>query len=205
MEVKVFEGKDKEELLKESLKALNLEEKDILYKYEEKKGGLFKGTTYVLSVVSLEEVKNVMVTFLGEMFTKMDIEATFESNIREDKISVKIYSSNNAIIIGKQGQTLKALQTILRQVIFNKIGVYPFISLDVENYKDKQMKHIERLAKSVAREVLKTNIEASLDNMNSYERRVVHSVLSEYNGIYTISEGEEPNRHVVIKPKKDQK
>ena len=75
-----------------------------------------------------------------------------------------------------------------------------YIILDVENYKDKQQARLERLAKSLAREVVKTKIEVKMDNMNAYERRIVHSILSNNSKVQTISEGEEPNRHVIIKP-----
>ena len=78
-------------------------------------------------------------------------------------------------------------------------GRYPYILLDVENYKEKKISNIERTAKRVAREVSKTKVDATLENMNSYERRIIHNVLSNYKHVVTVSEGEEPNRHVVIK------
>ena len=130
----------------------------------------------------------------------MGIETTFEVKIRENQILIKMYSDNNPLLIGAQGRTLQALNTIIRQIINNEISVYPNIYLDVENYKDKQQARLERLAKNLAREVVKTKIEVKMDNMNAYERRIVHNILSTYNKVQTISEGEEPNRHVVIKP-----
>ncbi|UKI29338.1 MAG: hypothetical protein L6V78_03420 [Clostridium sp.] len=63
--------------------------------------------------------------------------------------------------------------------------------------------HLERLAKNIAREVRNTGREVVMDNMNSYERRIVHNVLTDFKGVTTISEGEEPNRHIIVKPKKD--
>ena len=74
------------------------------------------------------------------------------------------------------------------------------ISLDVEDYRAKQIRRIEFLARKTAKEVLSTCIEVKLDSMNSYERRVVHEEVSKIEGVHTISEGEEPNRYVVIKP-----
>jgi spoIIIJ-associated protein len=114
-----------------------------------------------------------------------------------------MYSNNNPILIGKNGQTLEALQNIVKNVVSNNVGIYPVVMLDVENYKEKQEKRIERLAKDTAREVLRTKVEARLENMNSYERRIVHNILTDFKGIYTTSEGEEPNRYVVIKIKED--
>ena len=104
-------------------------------------------------------------------------------------------------LIGKNGYTISALQTIVRQIVFNEINQNISIILDVENYKEKKIKNIEYLAKKTAREVAKTKVEAKLDSMNSYERRIVHSILSEDKYVYTESIGEEPNRCVVIKPK----
>ena len=75
------------------------------------------------------------------------------------------------------------------------------ITLDVGNYKEKRIKSIEALAKRLAREAYKTKTEITMDSMNSYERRIVHSVLSDDKYVYTESTGEEPNRKVVIKLK----
>ena len=77
------------------------------------------------------------------------------------------------------------------------------MNLDASDYKDKQVSHLERLAKNIAREVRNTGREVVMDNMNSYERRIVHNVLTDFKGVTTISEGEEPNRHIILKTKKD--
>ena len=76
----------------------------------------------------------------------MGIEANFESNIRNNQINIKMYSDKNNILIGKNGQTLMAIQTILRQQVYNEINVYPHILLDVENYKEKKLSNLERNA-----------------------------------------------------------
>ena len=114
-----------------------------------------------------------------------------------------MFSDNNAILIGKNGQTLSAITTIVKQYVYIKTGIYPFINMDVENYKDKQIIRLERLAKNIAREVIETHNSVAMDNMNSYERRIVHNCLADFKGITTDSEGEDPNRHIVIRPKKD--
>ena len=124
----------------------------------------------------------------------------FETKLRDDNLYIKIYSSNNPILIGKGGNTLKALEQVLKQKINTDFGIRPLISLDVENYREKQVHRLERLAKNLAKEVIKTNVEVHLENMNAYDRRIIHNTLTDFKGIKTISEGEEPNRHVVIKP-----
>ncbi len=192
-------GKDSESVLENILKENELKKEEIIFKTQEKKGGLFKGTSYEVSVVKLEDILEYLKEYLESLLSKMGLEVTFESKIRENQIYLKMYSNNNAILIGKNGQTLTALQLITRQVINKEIGMLPYIILDVENYKDKKNEQIERLAKRTAKEVVKTGIDVSLENMNSYERRIVHNALTNFKGITTKSEGEEPNRHVVIK------
>ena len=203
MEVYSYEGKKEEEVFAKVLEDLNVKEEEILYHKEIKKGSLFKSDTTKFTIAKIEEVANSLKEFLNNTLTDMGIETRFETNIREKQINIKMFSNNNAILIGHDGNTLTALSTICKQYIFNQIGVYPYLNLDVENYKDKQIGHIERLAKNLAREVRNTKQEIVMENMNSYERRIVHNCLTNFKGVETISEGEEPNRHVIIKPTKD--
>lgn len=203
MEVYSYEGKKEEEVFAKALEDLNVKEEEILYHKEIKKGSLFKSDTTRFTIAKIEEVANSLKEFLNNTLTDMGIETRFETNIREKQINIKMFSNNNAILIGHDGNTLTALSTICKQYIFNQIGVYPYLNLDVENYKDKQIGHIERLAKNLAREVRNTKQEIVMENMNSYERRIVHNCLTNFKGVETISEGEEPNRHVIIKPTKD--
>lgn len=86
-------------------------------------------------------------------------------------------------------------------MVYNVLEEKISIILDVENYKEKRIKSLEYLARNTAKEVSKTKIEAKLDSMNSYERRIIHEALSNNRYVYTESTGEEPNRCVVIKPK----
>lgn len=202
MKIEVFEAKTKEEALTKALESLKLEEKDILYKAETTKGKLFKASTTKLNVVTIKEVADYLKNSLNDILKNMNIECSFETKIRDNQITIKMFSDKNSILIGKNGQTLKALETILKQIVYKELNTYPYVILDVENYKEKQVKRLESLAKSIAREVRHTGVEVAMDNMNSYERRIVHNVLSKYDDISTNSEGEEPNRHIVVKLKK---
>ncbi len=200
MEIYVYEGKNEEQVFEKALADLNVIENDILFRKEKIKGGLFKADTIRFTIVKLEDVQQGIKNFLSEILKLMDLDVKFESSLREKQINIKMFSDNNAILIGKNGQTLSALSTIVKQYVFNQIGVYPYINLDVENYKDKQVMHLERLAKNIAREVRNTKQPVTMENMNSYERRIVHNILTNFKGVITESEGEEPNRHVVVKP-----
>ena len=199
MKLEVFEGKTKEEAKEKALEALNVSENEMFCKEEEIKGKLFKATTYKCSAIKISDIADFLKEKLAELLNNMGIESQFETNVRDEQINIKMYSDKNSILIGKNGQTLMAIQTVLRQMVHNEIGMYPYILLDVENYKEKKISNLERTAKRIAKEVQKTKIEVSLDNMNSYERRIIHNVLTKFKNISTTSEGEEPNRHIVIR------
>ena len=203
MKFEVFEAKTLEGAKKMALETLNVSEEEILSSYEEKKGKLFKAGSFVFKAITIKEVAEYIKGNLKELLNNMGIEANFESNVRNNQINIKMYSDKNNILIGKNGQTLMAIQTILRQQVYNEINVYPHILLDVENYKEKKLSNLERNAKRIAKEVLRTKIEVKLDDMNSYERRIIHNALSNFKNISTTSEGEEPNRHIVISYKED--
>lgn len=203
MEKYTYTGKNIDELKANAYQELNLEENECLIKVTEEKGSLFKGQSYTLDVYKIADVATEIKNYLNELLTKMGLETTFETKIRGEQITIKMFSNQNNILIGRNGQTLKALQQIIRQHIFNMICVYPYILLDVENYKEKCENHLEKLAKQIAREVTKTKQPVIMDNMNSYERRIVHNTLANFKNITTFSEGEEPNRHIVVKIKED--
>ena len=200
MEKIVKNGKEAEVILEEILTENNLNRDDILWTSLEKKGKLFQGNITEITVYQkkdiLEEIKN----YLKEVVENMGLEVSFEVINRDERTTIKMYSDNDPILIGKNGQTIKALETLVKQKIQNETGIYYKISLDVSNYKDKIVKRLERLAKETAKEVIRTKVPVALDNMTSYERRIVHNALTDFKGITSDSEGEEPNRHIVIKP-----
>ncbi len=199
MKLEVFEGKTKEEAKEKALEALEVSESEMFCKEEEIKGKLFKATTYKCSAIKISDIAEFLKEKLAELLNNMQIECQFETSVRDEQINIKMYSDKNSILIGKNGQTLMAIQTVLRQMVHNEIGMYPYILLDVENYKEKKIGNLERTAKRIAKEVQKTKIDVSLDNMNSYERRIIHNALTKFKNISTTSEGEEPNRHIVIR------
>ncbi len=199
----VYEGKTKEEVYLKAQEELNINEQDLIEVSYEEKSSLLKKSAK-LEVTTMNDIVSYIKETLNEILKLMNIDTKFEIRVRDKNISVKLFSNNNAILIGKNGRTISALQTILRQIISKEIKEKIVIILDVENYKEKRVKNIEYLAKKTAREVAKTKVEAKLDSMNSYERRIVHSVLADDKYVYTESVGEEPNRCVVIKLKEEQ-
>ena len=108
-------------------------------------------------------------------------------------------SNNNPILIGKDGRTINSMQLLIRQALQNKTGMDIKVNLDASNYKAKKVKKFEFEIKNIVREVQKTKTDAKLDPMNSYQRRIVHALISNFSNVETESVGEEPNRCVVIK------
>lgn len=199
MKIHLYEGKNAEEVKEKALKDLNKEETDLYIKESEEEGGLFKSKKVKLEILTKDEVIKYLKELLLDIVGKMGIQANVEAKIRENSLKLSLFSDNNAILIGKGGRTIESLQTILKYAVLNTTHFHVNISLDVEDYKEKQLKRIETVAKRTAKEVLATGVEARMDSMNSYERRLVHEEVSKIDGVYTVSEGDEPNRYVVIK------
>ena len=198
-----YEAQNKEEAINKALNDLNTTRENLLIQsIEEIKGIVKKKVT--IKVLKFDEVVKFIKDTLYDIAKYIGIDINLEVRKREDQITIKMFSDNNNILIGKGGRTLMALQTYIKQLLYNTTQEKISFVLDVENYKEKRVKNIEYLAKKTAREVARTKVEVKLDSMNSYERRIVHSILSEDKYVYTESTGEEPNRCVVIKPKESE-
>jgi len=196
MEKIIKEGKELDSILEGIREEYNVTNDDFYYSYVEKKNGLFnKNSIITVEVILKQDLVVYIKDYLEELLTNMGLTVNFETKLRDNVIYIKIYSSNNPVLIGKGGNTLKSLENIVKQKVNTEFNIKPFISLDVENYREKQQKRLERLAKNLAKEVVKTNVEVHLENMNAYDRRIVHNTLTNFKGVKTESEGEEPNRH----------
>lgn len=200
MEKIIKEGKDFEETLAAILAENNLDKEAVIYTSVEKKGRLFQGKIIEVTVYPKTSIYDEIKEYLAEVIKGLGLEVNFELSTKDDRTTIKMYSDNNSILIGKNGQTIKALELLVKQMLQSKYNIHFKISLDVENYKAKKEKNLIRMAKGIAKEVASTKVEASLDNMSSYERRIIHNALTNFKGVKTESEGEEPNRHIVIKP-----
>ena len=195
-----YEGKTKEEAIEKAKNELNVVEKNLIVNVISEKNTLLKKNVKI-EVINYNDLIDYIKENIIEITSLMGLNVNLEVRRRDDNITIKIFSDHNAVLIGKNGSTIEALQTIIRQIVHNETQEFIGVILDVENYKDKRIKNLEYLAKKVAREVKETKVETKLDSMNSYERRIIHSTLSENKYVYTESVGEEPNRCVVIKPK----
>lgn len=199
MEILVYEGKNLNELKEKAFSELNACENELYIRETEEVKGLLKTKKYKLEILTKDDVVKYIKNYIIDVAKNMGITVNIEAKKRENYIQINLFSENSSILIGKNGRTMEALQYLIKNSIFNKTGFKINVILDVEDYKEKINKHLEYNVKKIAREVRKTGVDAKLDPMNSYERRIVHNAVNEIKGVSTISEGVEPNRYVVIK------
>ncbi len=203
MEKYTFSEKTEEEALETALSELNVSKDDILYETKEQKGGLFKGKKVEIIVTKKSDINDYIKETVTKIVTDMGFDVKIETKVRDGILNLTLHSDNNNLLIGRDGKNMNALSTIVKQIIQNELGIYYKFNIDVGEYKLKQQKNLERMAKRVAREVAKSKVEVKLDPMNSYERRIIHNILNDDRYVYTESVGEEPNRCVVIKIRND--
>ena len=194
-----FIGKTYEEAVnKAKIDLQELEENLIINKKEEKKTLLSKKVE--IEVIEKREVKEYLKKVIKILLKDMGFDLEIEITVNNDIPTYRLFSTNDALLIGKDGKNLKALTTVVNAMLTKEIkSNYRFL-IDVSDYKVKNDQRIEKLAKKLAREVRETKVEVKMDSMNSYQRRLVHNILNNNKYVYTESIGEEPNRYVVIKP-----
>ena len=174
---------------------------------------LDKGSTGFLGIGSKNAVikarkkfsidENV-VEFLSSIFDamKMEVEILVAVNEEEHIIEVELKGDDMGILIGKRGQTLDSLQYLTNRVANKMQDGYVRVKLDTEDYRRRRKETLENLAKNIASKVKRTRRTVALEPMNPYERRIIHSALQGNKYVETVSEGEEPYRHVVVKLKR---
>ena len=145
-------------------------------------------------------VDQVAKKFLNDIFTAMSMEVavTADYDEEENSLDVDISGEEIGVLIGKRGQTLDSLQYILSLVVNKETDTYVRVKVDTENYRQRRKETLENLAKNIAYKVKKTRRPVSLEPMNPYERRIIHSTLQNDKFVSTHSEGDEPYRRVVV-------
>ena len=195
-------GKTFEETKNKAVLDLQETEENLIITMKEEIKSLFSKKVEI-EVIEKREVKDYIKSLLKQLLYDMGFQAEIEVQMTYDIPTYRIYSNHDALLIGKNGKNLNALTFLIKQILQKEIHYNYRFFLDVSDYKEKNDKHLEMLARKIAKEVKETKIEVKLDSMNSYERRIVHNALSNNKYVYTESVGEEPNRAVVIKPKED--
>ena len=195
----IYTGKTYEEAVdKAKIDLQELEENLIINKKEKKKKLLSKKTE--IEVIEKREVKEYLKRLIKSLLKDMGFDVEIEITVNNDTPTYRLYSTNDALLIGKDGKNLKALTTVVNAIMTKEINSNYRFLIDVSDYKERNDRKIESLAKKLAREVKATRVEVKMDSMNSYQRRLVHNILNSNKYVYTESVGEEPNRCVVIKP-----
>jgi spoIIIJ-associated protein len=216
MEFQLFTGKNVEDALTKALVELGVTSDKVEYEVVEKgsNGILGIGSKPAKINVKIKEekpivveeapadIEAVIVEFLSKVFDAMNLTVKINVNITEESVDVDLVGDDMGVLIGKRGQTLDSLQYLVSLVVNKKSDKYLRVKLDTENYRERRKETLENLAKNIAFKVKRTKRSVSLEPMNPYERRVIHSALQNDKYVTTKSEGEEPFRHVVVLLKK---
>ena len=151
------------------------------------------------NVMSNDEIERRIVTFLDDMFKAMELEVKIEVKFDDPEcVNVELSGPNMGVLIGKRGQTLDSIQYLTSLVVNKGKEKYVRIKLDTEDYRSRRKETLESLARNIAYKVKRSRRPVSLEPMNPYERRIIHSTLQNDKFVSTRSEGEEPFRHVVV-------
>ena len=213
----VSEGKTTSEAIEKGLKELNLHRDQVEIRVlEQEKRSFFdilaprvvkveltvkeknQKEEKILTEEDLEETKNNVENFIKEFLKNLGEEYKYDINIEKNEINVKIDGGNSGTLIGYRGETLNALQHILSLIANKHTSAKVRVLLNVDGYKEKREKTLEELALKISKTVIKTNKSITLEPMNAYERKIIHSKLQDMTDIRTHSIGEEPHRRIVI-------
>ena len=210
MEFVEFRGKTVDDAITEALIQLGVTRTtsdQIEYEVIEKgSNGIlgFGSKDAVIKVAKKSTPEDVVKDFLTEVFDKMNLEVEIITKFDEIEgvIDIELKGPEMGVLIGKRGQTLDSLQYLTNLAVNRKSDNYLRVKIDTEDYRRRRKETLENLAKNMAYKVKRTKRPVSLEAMNPYERRIIHSALQNDKYVVTHSEGEEPYRHVVITLKK---
>lgn len=201
-------GKTVDDAITESLIRLGTTSDKIEYEIIEKGSSGFLGIgskPAVIKVRKKSSVEDVIHDFLSDIFRAMDMKVEIIINSNEDSkvIEVELKGSDMGVLIGKRGQTLDSLQYLVNLAANRQSEEYVKVKVDTEDYRKRRKETLENLAKNIAYKVKRSKRSVSLEPMNPFERRVIHSALQNDKYVTTHSEGEEPYRHVVVTLKRN--
>lgn len=156
-----------------------------------------------IEVIEKREIISYINNCIKELLSRMGFSIEVNIEDKEETPKFIINSNRDALLIGKNGKNLKSLNIIIKEMLKKELKTKFQFIIDVSEYNQKRVEYLKKLAINISKEVKKTRIEAKLDSMNSYERMIIHNILKNDRYVYTESTGEEPNRHIIIKPKED--
>ena len=206
--MKQYTGRTLDEVLNSIAAEQGCQVSDITYNVlEEEKGGIFglhKSVT--IEAFTSQDVKEFIFDYLGAYFTELNQGVSIEIIVEKDRdkedellYRVILDAENNAIIIGKNGQTLRAISTVLKAAVNATFKKRINVVVDVNHYKEDRYKKVKAIARREAINVSKTHVDCELDPMPNDERKVIHQYLQDFKNVTTVSVGEGNKRHLVIK------
>ncbi len=201
-------AKTVDEALTEALIKLETASDNIEYEVIEKESsgflGLFNNKPARIRVRLKFNVVNLAKDFLEKVFKAMNVEAKVLVVYDEENatVDINVVGDDMGVLIGKRGQTLDSLQYLVSLILNKESEGYLKVKLDTENYRERRKETLENLGRNIAFKVKRTKKPVSLEPMNPYERRIIHSALQNDKFVETHSEGEEPYRRVVVTLKK---
>ena len=147
-----------------------------------------------------EEILSTAREFMTKILETLELENIIEMELEENTLHINVNGDENrlGILIGKRGVTLDSIQYILNLIVNKKSSRYIRVSLDSSGYREKRKETLTNLAEKMAKKVIKTGRSVRLEPMNSYERKIIHTALQDFEGVLTHSEGKDPFRKVVI-------
>lgn len=201
-----YVGKSVQEAIDQALLELNLSIEEVEYEVLEQgsKGflGLIGSKPAKIQVVVKEKANDIAEKFIKDLFESIDKEVSIDIDKKDGVLNINLDGEDMGFLIGKRGETLDAIQFLTSLVVNKEKNGYQKVLLDVGDYRKKREESLVRFANKVARTVAKTKRKIKLEPMNPYERRIIHSALQEDRYVTTYSEGEEPERKIVIALKK---
>ena len=207
MEYIEVKGKTVDDAVTEALVQLGTTSDQIEYEVVDKGSGGFLGFNSKPAIIKVRKkfsLEDQVKDFLSQVFKAMDLEVEIITKLDEENkvMDVEFKGPEMGVLIGKRGQTLDSLQYLTNLAVNKQSDSYVKVKLDTEDYRRRRKETLENLAKNVAYKVRRSRRTVSLEPMNPFERRVIHSTLQNDKYVETHSEGEEPNRHVVVTLKK---
>ncbi len=208
MEFKEFKAKTVEEALTNASMELGVASTELDYEVIEKGTSGFLGIGAKPAIIKAKKKDSFLgeiQEYLDNLFKAMEVESkvTIDYNKEEGVMNIHVSGPDMGILIGKRGQTLDALQYLISLFVNKKSESYIRVKLDTENYRQRRKDTLENLARNIAFKVKRTRRSFTLEPMNPYERRIIHSSLQNDKYVATRSEGEEPYRKVVVYLKKN--
>ena len=207
MEFIEFTGKTVDEAVTEAMIKLDTTSDKLEYEVIETGSNGILGIGKKPAVIKARRkatIEDVAKDFLDKVFKAMNIAATVDIKVSEESKSMDINLSGEemGLLIGKRGQTIDSLQYLVSLVVNKESKEYLRVKIDTENYRERRKATLEELAKNIAYKVKRTKRPVSLEPMNPYERRIIHSALQNDRYVTTKSEGDEPYRHIIVLLKK---